>query len=51
MKILTVQTFAIEYDVPEEEILKFMAMMEEGECICEYEVDQEFLGEQIVGQC
>lgn len=49
MKIETIQVFKITYEVPTEEEARFQDMLAEGEDIGEYEVDQEFLKEIIVG--
>jgi hypothetical protein len=46
--IRTVQQFVLEYEVPDAEYLAFMSMLEDGEDIGKYEVDQEYLGEEIV---
>lgn len=48
MKIKTIQTYTIEYEVPESEKMRFYSMLEEGEDTSIYEVNQEFIGEHII---
>jgi hypothetical protein len=44
----TIQTFAVTYEVKEEENQRFLDMLDNEEDISDYEVEQEFVGETIV---
>ncbi len=48
MKIKTIQTFVITYEVPDLEVPRFMDALQdqEGYVLEEYEQNQEFIGEQ-----
>jgi hypothetical protein len=48
MIIKTIQTYTIEYEVPDTELMRFERCLAEGDDISDYEVNQEFLGEHIV---
>ena len=49
MKVIAVQQFVVEYEVPEEELQRFTALVAgNDDAVTDYEVNQRFLGEQIV---
>lgn len=46
---ITVQTFRVEYEVPDEEVMRFEALLDENaDELANYEKDQGFLGELVV---
>jgi hypothetical protein len=48
MKIISVQQFVVEYEVPEEELQRFTSLLADNDDeVSDYEVSQRFLGEKI----
>ncbi len=48
-KFVTVQLFRVEYEVPDEECMRFEKLLDENsDELASYEVDQEFLSETVV---
>jgi hypothetical protein len=47
--IITTQQFRVEYEVPDEEVMRFEGLLDLGsDELASYEVNQDFLGETIV---